>query len=937
MLSVRLLGRAGLRGLRHRVGVPAVLLGVGILSLATTQGWAASRILPEDAVSAWDEAAGQSDLPLRAGTPQLGLMRLASKMPALHVAPVSQPLPKPQPREAAKPTLNHPEPKQPQPQPQDAAKRPQNPELKPQQQQNVAKPLLKDADPKQTHQHQDAAKPSPKVLESKQPQGPAKDLPRTPEVKPQDTAKSSREVIDPKKRLQDEAKRLEKEPKQHEAAKESPKDSAKHQKQDIAKGEAKDSGKPHKQETAKEDAKDGGKTHKQETAKEESKDAAKHHKQETAKEEAKDATKPHKEEHAKAEAKDAAKHHKEEHAKAEAKDAAKHHKQETAKEESKDAANHRKHETAKEEAKDAANHHHKQETAKAVVTTPTPVPQVQAIQVQPTTTKLAQPVPAASTASTPGTSQLAPAMISTPTPTPTAPQTDTTATAEAKDATDIKPTSTDTAQQLGPADTKVADAPSASSAMPFDKPYGLGGPTQSANPTDDKLPKGPADAKRLTDDRAQTKKPGERSGGVLGLGSHLPPPSESYRQGEFLVSDPSPKFRQEMQKRGYVVAPGGSSGLMHVTLTPDAPSAWEVQRELVAKFPVERLGLNLIYKPYHPQDGSKPTSPPVRREELLKLIGWGDGLGSCALRMKVGMIDTWVEKKSHPTFEDTDLESVNMALKQDAPPAPHWHATGVLSVMAGLPKSGTPALIPGARFTAVNVFFTNKDGQLETDTAHMTEALAYLDEQKGVQIVNMSLAGPQDPLVHDRIIHMARKGVVFVAAAGNGGPGAAPSYPAAYEQVIAVTAVDRKGGNYDHANRGAYIDVAAPGVQVRIALPDGKEGAQSGTSFAAPFVTALAAVAYRDSGLDAAVQKGRTSIDPKNMMLPQLVGTNELKKRDAVYGYGLIKAPERCGDQRWLSTVTALPRGRAPAAPVAFGDWTSAVMPASVLSGVSGR
>jgi hypothetical protein len=305
--------------------------------------------------------------------------------------------------------------------------------------------------------------------------------------------------------------------------------------------------------------------------------------------------------------------------------------------------------------------------------------------------------------------------------------------------------------------------------------------------------------------------------------------------------------------------------------------------------------------------------------------------------MKVGMIDTLVEKKSHPTFAKTDLETINLAFKQDAPPAPHWHAIGVLSVMAGLPKSSTPALIPGAAFMAVNVFFTNKDGQLETDTAHMTEALAYLHEKRGVQIVNMSLAGPQDKLVHDRIVDMARKGVVFVAAAGNGGPDAAPSYPAAYEQVIAVTAVDRKGENYDHANRGTYIDVAAPGVQIRAALPEGKEGALSGTSFAAPFVTALAAVAYRDSGLDSAVRAGQTPVDPKGMMLAQLLGKNEMKKHDPVYGHGLIKAPERCGDQRWISTVKALPPARAPTAPVAFGDWTSAVKPASLLSSDAGR
>ena len=121
----------------------------------------------------------------------------------------------------------------------------------------------------------------------------------------------------------------------------------------------------------------------------------------------------------------------------------------------------------------------------------------------------------------------------------------------------------------------------------------------------------------------------------------------------------------------------------------------------------------------------------------------------------------------------------------------------------------------------MNAFFTNRSGELETDTAHLTEALAKLEEN-GVRIVNLSLVGPSDEIVHRRIKDMAtQKGIVFVAAAGNNGPDAPPGYPAAYEEVIAVTAVDRNGGSYDHANRGDYIDVAAPGVRVWAALPEG--------------------------------------------------------------------------------------------------------------------
>jgi subtilisin family serine protease len=137
--------------------------------------------------------------------------------------------------------------------------------------------------------------------------------------------------------------------------------------------------------------------------------------------------------------------------------------------------------------------------------------------------------------------------------------------------------------------------------------------------------------------------------------------------------------------------------------------------------------------------------------------------------------------------------------------------------------------------------------------------------------------------------------VVFVAAAGNGGPAAPPGYPAAYREVIAVTAVDDRKRTYDYANRGRYIDVAAPGVRIWTALPDNKEGMLNGTSFAAPFVTAIAAATYNSTPLRAQLREGRLPLDPKGAMLAafaiEKLGTGE---RSDQYGLGLVKAPSSC-------------------------------------------
>ena len=225
---------------------------------------------------------------------------------------------------------------------------------------------------------------------------------------------------------------------------------------------------------------------------------------------------------------------------------------------------------------------------------------------------------------------------------------------------------------------------------------------------------------------------------------------------------------------------------------------------------------------------------------------------------------------------------------------PDWHGTGVVSLLAGNPKSGTPGLVPDADYVIANAFFKNASGQSETDTVHLLWALKVL-EQHGAQVVNMSLSGPRDELVHQRLIELSRKGMIFVAAAGNGGPDAPAAYPAAYkDEVIAVTAVDRNQRTYDHASRGDYIDVAAPGVRIWTALPNNREGALSGTSFAAPFVTAIVAAIYKQTLLP-------QISDPSHSRAPEALTLAHLSTaklvRDEKVGLGLVRAPSAVRQQ----------------------------------------
>jgi subtilisin family serine protease len=121
------------------------------------------------------------------------------------------------------------------------------------------------------------------------------------------------------------------------------------------------------------------------------------------------------------------------------------------------------------------------------------------------------------------------------------------------------------------------------------------------------------------------------------------------------------------------------------------------------------------------------------------------------------------------------------------------------------------------------------------------KSLNYAAEH-GAQIVNMSFAGPKDAVIERAIAATAARGLVLIAAAGNAGAKSPPLYPAANPNVIAVSATDAQDKLFGASNRGNYIALAAPGVDIFLPAPDGKYQMTSGTSFSAAYVSGVAAL-----------------------------------------------------------------------------------------------
>jgi subtilisin family serine protease len=171
---------------------------------------------------------------------------------------------------------------------------------------------------------------------------------------------------------------------------------------------------------------------------------------------------------------------------------------------------------------------------------------------------------------------------------------------------------------------------------------------------------------------------------------------------------------------------------------------------------------------------------------------------------------------------------------------PEAHGTGIAGIIGA--RAQLTGVAPGAKLLAIRAFKgdAGKPGA-EGTTYHVLRALDAA-HQGGARVVNMSFAGPQDQLLSRALRAGRDKGMVFVAAVGNEGPAAKPLYPAADESVIAVTASDKADRIYPAANRGAYICITAPGVDVMTPAPGGAYGFSSGTSLAAAHVSGAIAL-----------------------------------------------------------------------------------------------
>lgn len=234
-----------------------------------------------------------------------------------------------------------------------------------------------------------------------------------------------------------------------------------------------------------------------------------------------------------------------------------------------------------------------------------------------------------------------------------------------------------------------------------------------------------------------------------------------------------------------------------------------------------------------------PNDPDYARQWALPHIqaetAWGE---MDALKpITVAVIDTGV-CMSHEDLAGRVLDNgYDFVDNDDDPEDVFGHGCSVAGIIAANIDNGIgiAGFAPNVSILPIRVLGPNGSGSM----ADVAAGIVYAADN-GADIINLSLGsfvGSQTE--KDAVDYAVDKGVTVIASAGNSG-GSLPGYPARYDNVVAVGSIDRNGSRSSFSNKGG--DIWAPGRDVHTIYLNNGYKALNGTSFSAPYVSAMAAV-----------------------------------------------------------------------------------------------
>jgi subtilisin family serine protease len=206
--------------------------------------------------------------------------------------------------------------------------------------------------------------------------------------------------------------------------------------------------------------------------------------------------------------------------------------------------------------------------------------------------------------------------------------------------------------------------------------------------------------------------------------------------------------------------------------------------------------------------------------------------------VKVAIIDTgWTEHKDlMPNF----IEGHDATGNNDYIDRGNFHGTHVAGIIGANCGQGVGVMgvAPEAKMIAIKALSDDGSGSFD-----FIERALEIARDSDVDVINMSLGSPVDPgnpKMHNLITEIANQGKIVVCASGN--DGASVNFPAKYDEVIAVAAVEASGQLARFSSRGPELDIAAPGVKIYSTWGNNQYISLDGTSMACPCISGMIAL-----------------------------------------------------------------------------------------------
>jgi subtilisin len=275
----------------------------------------------------------------------------------------------------------------------------------------------------------------------------------------------------------------------------------------------------------------------------------------------------------------------------------------------------------------------------------------------------------------------------------------------------------------------------------------------------------------------------------------------------------------------------------------------------------------------------------------VKRIGAGNAhaAGYRGAGVKVAIIDTGIDY-THPDLAPNYAGGYDFVNNDGDPRDDQKHGTHVAGTIAAIDNdAGVVGVAPEARLYALKVLDANGSGNFDNVIAALQWAA-----DNGIQVTNMSFGATQDPGITAKqaFDNTYAAGMVHIAAAGNSGncqgTGDNVNWPARYDSVIAIAAVDASNVSPCFSSTGPKVELSAPGVNVNSTVLNGAYEVLSGTSMATPHVAGTVALML-GKGVTDGNGNGVVNDEVRQILINTAhdLGT---AGRDTWYGYGLIDA-----------------------------------------------